>query len=913
MKIRRVGLLVLVAVVATTTPIGPATGDPAEGSPPLTVELIDRGCVYGQFSPDSLYWVCLDADDDIPGDELYAVPLDGSTPPIRLSPELGTPEDAVTWFEITPDGGTVVFAHGPNAGSYDILGRAIYSVPIAGGPVTALTPLVEAGDLIWHPDLAPDGSRIALFWYGETAGAAGLYSMKLDGTDLIEIDPIDPWFLITEEQGKSPTWEWDIFTPDPGWLHYRAVQSHLYTVPSLGGTPTRVTGDNSANGDLHDYWFTPDVSHIVYVADHDTNGMPEIYASPVAGGGTIKLNASLEAGQYVVDQVAFLPDSSAVVYGIAGESSSDAPVWHLAPMDGGLSTEVTDGLWPVHITNDSSMMIVASPEVTAYPLDGGEPTRLGDHGTALLSPDSSLVWLWQDAGNFADSQLYTTPVSGGELTLRPGATLGDSGGFIHPDNRMYFSPDSRWLVYADYSGSRSDLWAVPRDGDGTAFLVSDNVYVLPTQNSTDSGIWVSPDSTHVVYAADRGEGLRTYSTLLTRYPDAIDVQWSVDESTSIGASLGFVEATDPDGDGLSYSAQADIIDVDPSTGEVTIAETLDYETQTRHDVTVDIGDGLVTTTVTVTIDVGNVNDNDPVADGLNVSIAEDAGVGTDVGNVTATDADGDNISFSLTEPSEVFDVAADGAVTLVGQLDYEVQSLHEFTVEASDGIHTDTATVEVTVTDVDETPATSSTTTTTTTSTTTTTTLPPEPPPDPGFGDVPGSNVFHDDITWLADSGITKGCNPPVSDLYCPDDYVTRAQMAAFLHRALEDTLIATSEPIDFRDDDNIVFETDIEWLSATGVTRGCNPPVNDLFCSDDYVTRAQMAAFLDRALDLDEPPVPDLFTDDDGSPFEESIDRLATAGITKGCNPPTNTLFCPNDYVTRAQMAAFLHRALGN
>ena len=54
-----------------------------------------------------------------------------------------------------------------------------------------------------------------------------------------------------------------------------------------------------------------------------------------------------------------------------------------------------------------------------------------------------------------------------------------------------------------------------------------------------------------------------------------------------------------------------------------------------------------------------------------------------------------------------------------------------------------------------------------------------------------------------------------------------------------------------------------------------------------------------------------DLFADDDGSIFEDNIDKLATAGVTKGCNPPTNDNFCPNANVTRGQMAAFLRRAL--
>jgi hypothetical protein len=71
------------------------------------------------------------------------------------------------------------------------------------------------------------------------------------------------------------------------------------------------------------------------------------------------------------------------------------------------------------------------------------------------------------------------------------------------------------------------------------------------------------------------------------------------------------------------------------------------------------------------------------------------------------------------------------------------------------------------------------------------------------------------------------------------------------------------------------------------------------------------MAAFLVRALDLPAAPGID-FVDDDGSVFEADIEKLAAAGITRGCNPPANDRFCPNDAVTRGQMAAFLHRALG-
>jgi hypothetical protein len=71
------------------------------------------------------------------------------------------------------------------------------------------------------------------------------------------------------------------------------------------------------------------------------------------------------------------------------------------------------------------------------------------------------------------------------------------------------------------------------------------------------------------------------------------------------------------------------------------------------------------------------------------------------------------------------------------------------------------------------------------------------------------------------------------------------------------------------------------------------------------------MAAFLVRALGYTDDGGGDLFVDDDDSSFEGDIDRLGTAGVTRGCNPPANTRFCPDDFVTRGQMAAFLFRVL--
>lgn len=62
-----------------------------------------------------------------------------------------------------------------------------------------------------------------------------------------------------------------------------------------------------------------------------------------------------------------------------------------------------------------------------------------------------------------------------------------------------------------------------------------------------------------------------------------------------------------------------------------------------------------------------------------------------------------------------------------------------------------------------------------------------------GFTDVPDTNAFHGDIGWLADAGVTLGCNPPANDQFCPSNGVTREQMAAFMHRLRPISMLRTA------------------------------------------------------------------------------------------------------------------------
>src|SRR5690606_13287776 len=150
--------------------------------------------------------------------------------------------------------------------------------------------------------------------------------------------------------------------------------------------------------------------------------------------------------------------------------------------------------------------------------------------------------------------------------------------------------------------------------------------------------------------------------------------------------------------------------------------------------------------------------------------------------------------------------------------------------------------------------------------------------PGGSLGDDDGS-VHEANIEAIAAEGITRGCNPPQNDRFCPDDPVTRGQMAAFLVRALH---LPASSDDRFDDDDGSIFEADIQALAAADVTRGCNPPQNDRFCPDDPVTRGQMAAFLVRALDLPASS-PDRLEESTGPIFAPLIPALAAAYVTRG------------------------------
>lgn len=179
------------------------------------------------------------------------------------------------------------------------------------------------------------------------------------------------------------------------------------------------------------------------------------------------------------------------------------------------------------------------------------------------------------------------------------------------------------------------------------------------------------------------------------------------------------------------------------------------------------------------------------------------------------------------------------------------------------------------------------------------------------FGDVGPNHIFAEDITWMYALGISLGCGDG-SD-FCPQEPVSREQIASFLARAFELTDGVGADH--FWDDNGSVHEDNIDALFTAGVTNGCDAADPTLFCPTDSLSRAQFASLLVRALeslmgeDYSAGAGLDYFTDDDGSVHEINIDKLRYADVTQGCQAG---LFCPAATLTRGQLAALLYRALG-
>jgi hypothetical protein len=184
------------------------------------------------------------------------------------------------------------------------------------------------------------------------------------------------------------------------------------------------------------------------------------------------------------------------------------------------------------------------------------------------------------------------------------------------------------------------------------------------------------------------------------------------------------------------------------------------------------------------------------------------------------------------------------------------------------------------------------------------------------FSDVASGHWAEKFIGTLACSKITSGCG---NGDYCPDGYVTRAQMAVFIVKALGQQPAESCAGTAFGDVNPAMtggegFCRYIEKFQELNITSGCG---NGNYCPDDPVTRSQMAVFITKALGQQpaESCAGTVFGDVNpamagGEGFCRYTEKFKELNITSGCGGGN---YCPDDSVTRSQMAVFLAKGFLN
>ena len=180
------------------------------------------------------------------------------------------------------------------------------------------------------------------------------------------------------------------------------------------------------------------------------------------------------------------------------------------------------------------------------------------------------------------------------------------------------------------------------------------------------------------------------------------------ENATVPTLIGSITAYDLDANEngtISYELFSQFFSLHPSTGELTLVQSLDFESKTKFNLIAIARDGgspPLSSNVSIIILVTPINDNPPLfaQDPFSFSLNENLFF---VQLINATDADGaesDPLQYSLTEP--VFPFLVDtrtGLIHTVQPLDYEEQTSYSLSLQVTDGLFVSETQIEISILD----------------------------------------------------------------------------------------------------------------------------------------------------------------------------------------------------------------------
>jgi hypothetical protein len=184
----------------------------------------------------------------------------------------------------------------------------------------------------------------------------------------------------------------------------------------------------------------------------------------------------------------------------------------------------------------------------------------------------------------------------------------------------------------------------------------------------------------------------------------------------------------------------------------------------------------------------------------------------------------------------------------------------------------------------------------------------PSSTPEDGFADVAADSAHERAIDCIVWWGVASGRS---RTSYAPGDLVSRGQMASFISNLVTSSggELPPASVDHFRDDNGSPHEANINRLAEAGIIGGRG---DGLYAPDAFVDRGAMAKFLVMAYESRSgrglSGTADYFDDDNGTTHEANINKAAAAGFTGGA---ATGGYGPGLPVKRDQMGSFIARVL--
>lgn len=450
--------------------------------------------------------------------ELFSAPIDASAEPTLLSSGFLPSGTDVENFAITPDSSRVVYVAAQDTSHV----TELYSVPLQGGPITKLNPLMTiAGASVVKGllDITPDSNHVVFMADTEATGERDIYRVPVAGGPAVRLNDVLPAGKTVALYRMSPDGSLVVYLSN-----HEGGANQLYAAPLFGGTPYKLNDPLPAGGSVSNFAIGPDSEQIVFIADQDSPTVNELYGvdlkNPLADA--IKLNPPLVPGgdvQYY--DLTFSPNGSRVAY-FADQEINDHYELYTVALTGGAAKKVhlplAGGFSPgschlddcFEFTPDGSHIVYIAEQDTAgvheiysTHLKLGQHTKLngpmvagGDIYSFEISPDGQTVVYYGDQINVSDEEVFSVPLVGG-TPAKLNSALAGSGYVVS----YKISPDGQRVVYVatQQSAGVTEIYSVPiKDGPITKLNPP-----LVTDGDIYSNFTFSADSNHVVYRADQ--------------------------------------------------------------------------------------------------------------------------------------------------------------------------------------------------------------------------------------------------------------------------------------------------------------------------------------------------------------------------------------------------------------------------